>query len=153
MNSYSMRRCCEGLKPSRTGRNIPTRYVVQGSSITQVVDHRQAGIQYPVTADPWLFRDLISSANWDYRPGYGYTLSVTPTTWSRTFGGAYAVGAAGWNELYSKYSGRGLNTNLDGMRDQFICHQQFAFTQSTYNLDEWRPNVSYTSTVKARCNP
>ncbi len=134
-------------------RRTPTRYALKGNTLTQVVDHRQAGIHYPVTADPWLFRDLISSATWVYLPGLGYTLRVTPTTWSRAFGGAYAVGAAGWSELYSKYSSRGLNTNLDGMRDQFICHQQVAFTESTYNLDEWRPNVSYTSTVTAQCNP
>ncbi|MGL5828365.1 MAG: DUF2599 domain-containing protein [Angustibacter sp.] len=146
-----------GLAPpwakDRSGGDIPTRYVVKGSSITQVVDHRQAGIQYPVTADPWIFRDLISSATWRYESGRGYTLQVTPTSWSRAFGGSYAVGAAGWSELYAKYSSRGLNTNLDGMRDQFICHQQFAFDKSTYNLDEWRPNYSYASTVNSYCNP
>lgn len=34
------------------GRAVATRYVVRGSTITQVVEHGQAGISYPVTADP-----------------------------------------------------------------------------------------------------
>lgn len=71
---------------------------------------------------------------------------VAPTGWARLNAGGYAVGVARWNELYSKYRNRGLNTNLDGMRDQFICHQQIVALRSprkpTWNLDEWRPNVS-----------
>lgn len=39
------------------------------------------------------------------------------------------------------------------MRDQYICHQQFAYLKSSWNLDEWRPDVSYASTVTSLCNP
>ena len=60
----------------------------------------------------------------------------------------------GWDELYSWAAGPyGLNTNLGGMRDQYICHQQFAAYKYTWNLDEYRKDVSYWDTVKARCNP
>ena len=68
------------------------------------------------------------------------------------------MGVAGWNELYSKYKnvGRGIKRNLSGMRDQYICHQQFAAIRSprkpTWNLDEWRPDVGYVKTVVASCN-
>jgi len=61
------------------------------------------------------------------------------------------------DELYSKYKDAGLNTNLQGMRDQYICHVQIVSVRSsrkpTWNLDEWRPNVGYAQTVNSACNP
>lgn len=136
------------------GADVPTRYEIRGRDVIQFVDHASAG--YPVVADPWLWRDLISSANW-VRRSEGWTLEVAPTGWARWNAGGYAVGVAGWNELYAKYRYRGLNTNLDGMRDQWICHQQIVAIRTprkaTWNLDEWRPNVSYAQTVNASCNP
>ena len=68
-------------------------------------------------------------------------------------------GVAGWNELYSKYKniGRGIKKNLNGMRDQYICHQQIvairAPNKASWNLDEYRPDVGYAATVNAQCNP
>ena len=135
----------------RAGRDVPTTYVIRGHAVVQTVQH--AGASYPVVADPWLGISLISSASWTYRSGLGWTLMVSPTGWARAQAGGYLPGAAGWDELYAKYRYRGLNTNLGGMRDQYICHQQFAAFKSTWNLDEWRPDVSYASTVAAACNP
>lgn len=134
------------------GVDVPTHYELSGNVVTQVVDTSNSAIVYPVVADPWLWRDLISSATW-YRASQGWTLKVSPTGWARVFGGNYLVGVAGWNELYAKYRNRGLNTNLGGMKDQYICHQQAAALKPTWNLDEWRPNVSYAATVAALCNP
>jgi hypothetical protein len=103
-------------------------------------------------ADPYLFLNLIARATW-VSSGSGRTLQVAPTSWARLNGGSYSVGALGWRELYSKYRGSGLTTNLNAMRDQFICHQQFAFWKSTWNLDEWRSDVGYPKTVTNLCNP
>jgi len=140
----------------RANHSVPTHYEVRGASVVQVVQHRDGAVQYPVVADPWLWKDLISSASWA-SSSQGWTLKVIPTTWARLNAGGYAVGVAGWDELYSKYKNRGLNTNLDGMRDQFICHQQIVAIRSpnkpSWNLAEWRPNVSYLATVNAQCNP
>lgn len=39
------------------GKSVPTRFVTDGKSITQQVDHRTPGVAYPVVADPiviWL---------------------------------------------------------------------------------------------------
>jgi hypothetical protein len=138
------------------GADLPTHYEVRGANLVQVVDHRTAGVAYPVVADPYLGFDMIKSAAWEHHTE-GWTLKVTPTGWARFNAGGYLPGVAGWNELYAKYRNRGLNTNLDGMRDQFICHQQVvalrAPNKPTWNLDEWRPNVSYLQTVNASCNP
>lgn len=35
-----------------SGAAVPTHFVITGQTITQVVDHRGAGVAYPVTADP-----------------------------------------------------------------------------------------------------
>jgi hypothetical protein len=98
------------------GRNVATHYELRRDAVVQVVAHH--GAAYPVVADPWLFIDLIQSATWA-PDEQGFTLMVTPTTWARANAGSYPVGAAGWNELYSKYKdvGRGIRRNLNGMRD------------------------------------
>ena len=48
------------------GRDVPTHYVVDGSSITQVVDHGSPGIAYPIVADP----------SWTWYP-WGYAIKYT----------------------------------------------------------------------------
>lgn len=46
---------------------------------------------------------------------------------------------------------------LSDTLDEYICHQQIVAVRypnkAAWNLDEWRPNVSYLQTVNARCNP
>lgn len=139
------------------GADIATRYEVRSGSLVQIVDHKAQATAYPVVADPYLGFSLISSARWVWHSGAGWTFEVTPTGWARWNAGGYLPGVFGWDELYSKYRYRGLNTNLDGMRDQWICHQQVVAVRSpnkaTWNLDEWRPNVSYLQTINASCNP
>jgi hypothetical protein len=138
------------------GSPVTTSYQIQGNKVIQHVQV-SAAAAYPVVADPYLWIDLISSAAWTYNSGYGWTLKVSPTGWARANAGSYLVGTYDWNELYDKYKNRGLNTNLSGMRDQLICHQQIVAvvspTKATWNLDEWRPNVGYLQTVNASCNP
>jgi hypothetical protein len=148
------------------GKKIPTHYDIRGNLVVQVVEHLGGNVSYPVVADPWLGFALIRSATWAYTPIKVYgrlipnqTLNVTPTLWARAQAGGYLPGVAGWNELYAKYKnvGRGIKRNLDGMRDQYICHQQVVAirlpTKSTWNLDEARPNLSYAATINASCNP
>ena len=134
------------------GNNVPTHYTIDGNTVIQHVAHKDANFSYPVVADPWLGFSLISSAKW-VKLSQGWTLSVKPTGWARANAPGYLVGVAGWNELYSKYKNKGLNKNLGRMKDQYICHQQFAFLKSAWNLDEWCPDVSYARTVAAKCNP
>lgn len=139
------------------GAAVPTHYELEGNTLVQVIDHTSGNTAYPVVADPYLGFDMVSSARWAYHAGDGWTLEVTPTGWARLQAGGYIPGVYGWDELYAKYRNRGLNTNLDGMRDQYICHVQVVAIReprkATWNLDEWRPNVSYLQTINARCNP
>jgi hypothetical protein len=138
------------------GRDVATHYELRRNTVVQIVAHH--GAAYPVVADPWAWKDLIKSAKWR-EDNSKFRLEVTPTAWARKWAGNHDVGEAGWNELYSKYKnkGRGIKKNKTGMRDQYICHQQFVAVRhphkATWNLDEWRPDVGYAKTVAARCNP
>ncbi len=134
------------------GQSVATSYAVRGTTLVQTIEPSSTSV-YPIVADPYFFIDLIDHATWVYHSGYGWTLQVSPTTWGRLNGGAYGIGAFAWDELYTKYRNRGLCCNLNGMRDQLICHWQFAFWRNTYNLDEWRPDVGYVQTVNSSCNP
>lgn len=146
------------------GNTVPSHYSVSGNTVTQVVEHRVGTFVYPIVADPYLFKDLIDYAYWDWIPrspggaiGAGWTLRVKPTKWARINGGSYFIGWLGWRELYGKYKNRGLCCNLDSMEDQWICHHQFVALwrpfNATWNLDEWLKDVSYASTVRYQCNP
>jgi len=139
------------------GVAVATRYEVRGNTVVQIVDHTQASHAYPIVADPYLGIGLIDHATWVYNSGYGYTLQVYPTSWARANAGSYLVGTFDWDELYTKYKSHGLNTNLNGMRDQLICHQVVVAVvspgKSSWNIDEWRADVGYLQTVNARCNP
>lgn len=149
-----------------TGNTVQTSYLVSGNNVIQTVSHRTPGVSYPVVADPYFFKDLIKSARWEWIKrspggaiGAGWTLRVEPTRWARWQIGAqnsYYAGVFGWRELRKKYP-NSLNRNLDSMRDQYICHQQFVIAvrpnAPTWNLDEWRKDVSYLSTVRYQCNP
>lgn len=45
------------------------------------------------------------------------------------------------------------DADVPGMAEQFECHLQFATGKQRYNLEPWRPAVSYPQTVLAGCNP
>jgi hypothetical protein len=127
-------------------------------SAGQQINYYSHNVAYPVNTDPLIVGpirlDMIQSASWEHHQ-QGWTLRVTPTTWARANFGNPTAGDAGWAELYSKYKdkGRGIHTNINGMKDQFRCHVGFAFNKPTWDLDEWRPDVGYVKTVAARCNP
>ncbi|MGO4860156.1 DUF2599 domain-containing protein [Arthrobacter sp. 2MCAF14] len=139
-----------------SGREVKTSYEVRGSTLRQVVKHHGRGFSYPIVADPYYGIDLIDHASWS-RQADGWIFEVTPTGWARAFPGSYWVGTYDWDELYTKYRYAGLNTNLNGMRDQLICHQEYVAirtpNKATWNLDEWRPDVGYWDTVLSNCNP
>lgn len=138
----------------KNGQKIPTHYNIDGTELIQVVDHLSVNSSYPIIADPYGGADLIWGGSWRWERkdnAWGWVLYAFPTNWARRFGGNYWVGVYGYDELYNK---DWIDLNYSGMRDQFICHHQFAYWRSgAYHLEEWRPNVGYASTVEALCNP
>ena len=156
----------EAWAKDASGKEISTSYEIRDGALVQKVDHKQQGVQYPVVADPYFGVDLTKSAEWKNTED-GWTLYVTPTLWARSEAFktlvmpdyTYKLGLFGWSEIREKYGnvGRGIKTNRVGMRNQWVCHQQFVGIadpkKETWNLDEWRSEVSYKATVRARCNP
>lgn len=127
------------------GLELPTTYSIQGATITQHVD--TAAAVFPVTADPTICGNKIDRVTFGNRNG-GRTMFVRPTGCGRWWNGW-----SGWEEAqreggrwYSGAQGR-------SMWNQYICHFDWVPFKSTWNLDEWRRDVGYLSTVRHGCNP
>ncbi len=87
---------------------------------------------------------------WVYRYNE-WTLSLTPTDCGRQTDSdntPYAV-----DELIRLYSSSRYWSNTHGMRHQLICHFAIADSKPEWNLDPFRPDVGYSATVAAGCNP
>lgn len=146
-----------------SGREIATRYEIEGHSFTQIIVQDESAV-YPVVADPWVGKALIAKTSWtSYNKKYkGYTLEVYPTQWGRFnvwlwFGPALygSIRKAFYYEMNSKTPGKREETA--SMRDQLYCHIDAVRLKDPYkkswNLDTWRPNVSYARMLRALCNP
>jgi hypothetical protein len=86
------------------------------------------------------------------------SLRVYPTPSGRAEAGEVgiaktAAGGEAWDEVVAAAP----DADTPGMRDQFLCHWQFAeFAQpgkTSWNLEPWRPVVDAAAMVAARCNP
>lgn len=135
------------------GTPVPTHYVVDGSTLTQVVDHSAKDYVYPIVADPTqtlpgnnaYYSRIVLNIN----SGAGTTIvSVYPrpgVNWQRV---PRSTGVQAYNDIVpSTYEGRKYH-------DQLVCHWFNANSWKTpWNLDSWRPDVGYDATVRAGCNP
>ncbi len=103
-----------------------------------------------VTAEPASAATYATSAHWIAHP-QGATLSITPSGWAQAVGisaasgvMSNALGIAGWRP----YSLAVYNS----LFEQLQCHLLFRF-KTPYNLDTWRPSVSWSTELASRCNP
>lgn len=129
-----------------SGAEIATHYEIDGTTLTQVVDHRGKDLAYPLVADPWLGNQLISHTSWS-----GNTLRVYPTDYGRW--GASLARSAAWDEVKAKTPGTRENTS--SMTDQFLCHydaRPATSTKTSWNLDLNRPYINYALLLAAGCN-
>lgn len=100
----------------------------------------------PLTATLHLGTTVVAGVEWGTREG-GESLAVTPSAWGRVSGQTgYALG---WADVVRLEPG--ADTSV--MEKQFRCHQLGAPDKATWNLEPWRPDVSYLAYVAARCNP
>lgn len=84
------------------------------------------------------------------------SLRVYPTDAGRAAsvqGGTTADADEAWSEVLMLSP----DADIPGMREQFICHWQFAELtepgKTSWNLEPWRPQVSNDQMVAAGCNP
>ncbi|MEV0891767.1 DUF2599 domain-containing protein [Promicromonospora sp. NPDC050262] len=135
------------------GNDVPTHYGLVPVSATtvklvQTVDHDSDGVVYPVAADPYLGKALISKVTIGQRSG-GTTLFVYPTLWMRANYNNPTVVNNLWYEYKSKVAARYETTQLWW---QLACHVQAAPWKTSWNLDTWRYRTSYLSYVTHACN-
>jgi hypothetical protein len=125
------------------GRDVPTRYERVGNTLVQVVEHSD-DYAYPIVADPAIRGNLITSVflKWS---SYGTTVSVTPRS-----GWAITPFSNWWAEYKLWVSGI-----YEGNKfyNQLRCHVDIAPFKSPWNLDAWRPDVSYSNVLARSCNP
>lgn len=85
-----------------------------------------------------------------YPTSYGRSWAATFTDWTGLFGN---LGEAAWREVVRMAP----TANNRSMKNQFLCHWDVvkfrAPNKESWNLDSGRPDVGYTATVRAQCNP
>jgi hypothetical protein len=133
------------------GVEVPTHYEVDGATVTQVVEHRDAAVSYPIVADPYMGRNLISQA-WVSSAPQGSVVNVVPTAWGRQYSGQ-TVFSYHWSELQIRVQSQYLSSSV---REQFYCHVYGnIFEPDTYNMETWRPYQDWGTQLNLwdRCNP
>lgn len=59
-----------------------------------------------------------------------------------------------WNKVVDRHNLSPYWSNETGLRDQYYCHfNTIAAAKNPWNIEPARPNVGYTATVLAGCNP
>lgn len=133
---------------------IPTRYVIDGTKLTQIIDHRADGIAYPVVADPWFGIDLYYSPYVSF-VSQGYKINVTPTNWGTNINN---TGIETWwahrDEVKTKLGGNAWRWT-NSIQEQFYCHiRGIPASLPEYNMESWRPTINWLeSLTRYRCNP
>ncbi|MGW6726098.1 DUF2599 domain-containing protein [Nocardia sp. NPDC055029] len=103
------------------------------------------------TVDPYAGLPLIDHVTWTETID-GARLLVVPTVAGRK------TSTPGTDELaWQEVLALDADADAPGMRDQFLCHwvwaRMVAPDKPSWNLEPWRPDVGYSATVSANCNP
>lgn len=145
-----------------SGRDLPTRFEVNGVELTQHVDHSDPSVTYPVVADPWLGIDLFGSVTYNkygWFRGYG-TVSISKTAYGQALHlpqNNYIFLSAGWSELDTKDTRDWMKLKFS-MREQYDCHVAggyFNFAGSSWDFEIVRPNTLngwFFNVPTHRCN-
>ncbi|HMI99000.1 MAG TPA: DUF2599 domain-containing protein [Gaiellaceae bacterium] len=81
----------------------------------------------------------------------GWTLSVTPSGLAQSWGTASTSRV--WRDALAIAGRRSLRSRAySSLYEQLQCHLWYTF-KTPYNLDSWRPVVSWSYELYRRCNP
>lgn len=137
-----------------TGNTIDVTINAVEESVDYIINDDNA--VYPLSGEISIygvddFSQWFSSGQWLNRGG-DISLNLKHTGW------AYVGMSTGpiswsWNTIKAKFSSSSNWYNETGLRDQYYCHANFASGKAEWNIEAWRPNVGYTSTILAECNP
>lgn len=103
-------------------------------------------------ATPPPYVDHVEWVKW----GDMSSLRVYPTPSGRDTSGRPGTGGQA-DEAWSEVLALSPDAAIAGMREQFVCHWQFAELiepgKTSWNLEPWRPEVSADQMVADGCNP
>lgn len=125
------------------GGAVPTHYEIDGSTVTQVVEHVGKGVTYPVTADPTYSWQLLDSSTYLYSSSYGSNvLTASPSAWGRAVLAVsqptFAVDA--WALMKAHHAPSAFTTN---MVHQWDCHIAGGWAElGTFDMEKFR-SVNY----------
>lgn len=88
---------------------------------------------------------------WWWWNGGGWTLSITPSGLAQSLGTAATNNV--WNDALAIAGRRSLSSQAySSMYEQLQCHLWYHF-KTPFNLDSWRPVVSWWYELYRGCNP
>ena len=107
----------------------------------------------PLTRSSNMLEDYFNYVAWLVRDD-GPTLALEP---NESLLNSAQVKDEGWDVLVDSWYGTGGSPywyNEQGMLDQYNCHFDFAkHREDIWNLEPWRPVVSWETMFDTRCNP
>ncbi|ANZ96785.1 hypothetical protein BFC20_03070 [Brochothrix thermosphacta] len=147
------------------GKDVETYYQINENNTVKQVIKVTDEVVYPVIADPTTFTTYFSSGKWIVRGKgkYNRSLSLVPKAKLRASGAfsfslpfvvlSNAVAKDSWNKVYNKYKNSKHWEKTTGMKNQYMCHFNFVWGRSAFNLEPKRPVKNYLMTVANGCNP
>jgi hypothetical protein len=134
--------------PQPAATSVPV--IVTTTAATSTTTARPTG-SGTSTVRPVAEPPFIARVQW-VRGSGGRSLQIFPTSSGRT-----APGTADDDEAWAEVLRLAPDADQPGMRAQFDCHWTFARVvepdKPSWNLEPWRPVVSDSQMVDARCNP
>ncbi|MFJ3395275.1 DUF2599 domain-containing protein [Leifsonia aquatica] len=142
------------------GASVPTHYEIDGSVLTQVVEHSAGEFAYPIVADPYLGQALISRVDVGSSSGkptyavvktaYGNNVAMGYTRPGVVDGllGATVMRGEGWKEAIAKRPAMNSTT----IKQQFDCHTVYAPSKNPWNLEAFRAQNANWGVNPRECN-
>jgi len=120
------------------GKDVSTSYSFQAGVLTQHVNLDEPGIEFPVTADPYLGKSLISSVKATWTNNSYYVLSVAVSSWMWDVYGLYStLGVWGYSQAYNVAITYGWDETLSKMATKYgMWFRDYIVTKPTFE-DQW----------------
>lgn len=137
-----------------SGDPVPTHFEINGNELVQIVNHSADDFDYPITADPYLGRQLFQWISVDHYNN-DIRVNLQPTDFGRR-SAPWVMTGAGWSEA-TNWGGSvpGYLNSKATLRQQFDCHAFGNAAAGVWNLERFRPNrtVDWTwGVVQHHCN-
>lgn len=126
------------------------------SILTQSIPKGLHADRFPVMTDPYLGKELYHKATTSGSYGSRYKINAFVTPWGRTWTGRATFGYHR-DEVKSDLKWKSYwYSNSGSIREQHYCHVFFggpAHWEPDYNMESWRPYVSWWRQAQNKCNP